>query len=59
MNEVNGFDDKDLKGPDASRKKDFYDTSIEYVRKKVGDAQYRIGFFPESIQEQDKKNKYA
>ncbi len=54
-----GFDERDLVGVDCQKKRDFCDTSIEYVKSRVGEAEYRQGFFPDSTEEKDRKDKYA
>ena len=54
-----GFCEKDLKGIDKNKKKALMDTSLDRVKKKVGDAEYRIGYFPETIQEKDKEEQFA
>jgi SAM-dependent methyltransferase len=48
-----GFDDGDLKGVDAGRSKFFADTSVEGVRRLVGDlhseVRFVVGRFPQSV----------
>lgn len=37
----------------------FFDTSFDYVKRKIGDANYRRGFFPDSIMDIDKNEKFS
>ncbi len=57
-----GFDDRDLVGVDSGQKMQFKDTSLEAVKKFVGENSktvYVKGYFPESVTEECKKEKYA
>ncbi len=42
-----GFDTKDLHGLDKKHKKEFMDTSLDYVKNRIGQANFRKGFFPD------------
>jgi hypothetical protein len=46
-----GFDQRDFEGVDAAREKSFADTSLEGVKRFVGDANVLFvkGYFPESL----------
>ena len=57
-----GFDDRDLVGIDSNQEMQFKDTSLEAVKKFVGENRKTIyvkGYFPESVTEECKNEKYA
>lgn len=54
-----GFDVQDIHGIDEIHKNGFTDTSLNYVKSKIGSANWRKGFFPDSIQEADKMEHFA
>ena len=55
-----GFDARDLHHSDSEKSSvSFKDTSLDYVKNKLGDAVYRKGYFPDSIDEEDFKERFA
>lgn len=57
-----GFDDRDLTGIDKEQKMQFKDTSIDGVKAFVGDdvyTKYIKGYFPESVTDECRQEKYA
>jgi len=58
-----GFDNKDLRGVDADRQMAFNDTSIDLVKKVLGEqigvCDFIRGYFPDSIREEHKRKRYA
>lgn len=57
-----GFDQRDLVGADQSQKRDFSDTSIDYVRETVGHSEittYLRGFFPETVTDEVRASTFA
>lgn len=57
-----GFDERDLTGVDEKQKMQFTDTSLEEVKKYVGEnewSRYVKGFFPDSATEESKNETYA
>lgn len=58
-----GFDKKDISGIDANKSMSFEDTSLELVKKVIGEnsccCEFVKGYFPETINESHKKRQYA
>jgi len=58
-----GFDEGDLKGVDAGRSKFFADTSVEGVKRLVGDlhqdARFVVGRFPQSVSEDVARERFS
>ncbi len=58
-----GFDERDLKGVDNGKCRDFDNTSVSLVKEVVGadcsQCQYVKGFFPDSVTEEHRRKKYA
>lgn len=54
-----GFDARDLHGVDERQCEGFIDTSLSYVKKRIGEAYYREGYFPESIEDSDRNVEYS
>lgn len=57
-----GFAEKDLVGMDGKKRKAFSETSLEYVRsilENTSFVQYKKGYFPETVDEECREQKYA
>jgi len=57
-----GFDERDLVGTDRAHKKEFADTSIDYVRETVGHPEittYLQGFFPDTLTDEVRQSTFA
>lgn len=57
-----GFDNRDLVGTDVSHKRDFSDTSVDYVRQTVGHddiTTYLQGFFPSTVTDEVRTRTFA